>query len=264
MGLAQNGKTTLINVLAQLLGTDYCGKAARELIVMSRSTEHKTIFADLFGKRLVYSEETGENERLSEGQIKDLTGGGVVKSRRMKEDLWEFQPTHKLVLATNHKPDVRGTDHGIWRRLKLIPFNVVIPEDDQDPQLGNKLKAELSGILNWCLEGCLLWQSLGLREPELVREATQVYRKESDVLGQFIEEHCIVGDEFIVQSTHLFDAYKAAGGSMTQTKFGRAMKERFKSDRPDSGPNRKKTCYIGIGLISRETTIAHSCPQSAG
>lgn len=258
-GDGANGKSTLIETFAELLGEDYACKASRQLLVAKGGgNEHKTQFADLLGKRFVFSEETAEGERLAEGQVKDLTGGGTIKARRMREDLWQFQPTHKIVLATNHKPEIRGTDEGIWRRVKLIPFNVVIPEDERDGQLKEKLKSELPGILNWCIDGCLSWQALGLNEPDTVKSATSDYRNQSDILGQFIDEHCVVGDACMVQAKRLFEAYRSAGGEANQTRFGLAMTERgFRRERPNHGQHRKKTVYRGIGLISEEN---EQCP----
>ena len=101
----------------------------------------------------------------------------------MREDFWTFQPTHKLFLAGNHKPTVRGDDEGIWRRMRLIPWLVTIPEAERDPQLPQRLRAELAGVLRWAVEGCLAWQKRGLNEPRAVREATANYREENDVLG---------------------------------------------------------------------------------
>lgn len=251
-GSGANGKTTLINVLAEMLGPDYCGKASRQLLVAKDGgREHKTQFADLLGKRLMYSEETGEGERLAESQIKDLTGGGIIKARRMREDLWQFEPTHKLLLATNHKPEIRGTDEGIWRRVKLIPFNVRIPDDEQDSRLMEKLRAELPGILSWSIGGCLSWQFDRLTEPDVVRNATLEYRNQSDVLGQFIDEHCVIGEARLVQAMRLYQTYRDNGGHATQTRFGLAMTERgFRKQRMNTAPHRNKVCYRGIGLIS--------------
>src|SRR5690606_33658354 len=123
---------------------------------------HPTKRAGLFGKRLVASIETEEGSRLRESLVKELTGGDRISARRMKEDYWEFEPTHKIVLATNHKPQIRGTDHAIWRRVHLVPFTVTIPDDQQDRDLPSKLRGELPGILAWCVRGCLEWQQIGL------------------------------------------------------------------------------------------------------
>ena len=126
----------------------------------------------------------------------------------MREDFWEFLPTHKIFLATNHKPVIRGTEHAIWRRHKLIPFVVTIPDDQQDKQLPEKLMAELPGILAWAVRGCLNWQDSGLGVPDEVRAATEEYRMEMDELGDFIGDRCVIGPEHRVTSKDLYYQYK--------------------------------------------------------
>ena len=103
----------------------------------------------------------------------------------MREDFWQFNPTHTIFLATNHKPEIRGTDHSIWRRIRLVPFNVTIPDEQQDRQLPEKLRAEYPGILAWAVRGCLDWQRHGLGIPEEIKHATQNYRSEMDIIGTF-------------------------------------------------------------------------------
>src|SRR3712207_8052857 len=109
----------------------------------------------------------------------------------MREDLWEFDPTHTVIVAANHKPEVRGTDHGIWRRIKIVPWEVSIPDSERDPKLPEKLETELEGILAWCVRGAVEWQREGLSEPEAVRSQTDEYQKEMDVLANFIYERCV-------------------------------------------------------------------------
>jgi putative DNA primase/helicase len=101
--------------------------------LLAKRGSHPTELADLFGARLVASVEVEDGRRLAESLVKQLTGGDRIKARRMREDFWEFAPTHKVFLAANHKPVVRGTDHAIWRRIKLVPFDVVIPKGNRIP-----------------------------------------------------------------------------------------------------------------------------------
>ncbi len=156
-GVGSNGKTTLLNELLNVLGGDYAMQANRDLLIVKRGESHPTELAALFGKRLVVTIETDDGRRLAEGLVKQLTGSDKITARRMREDFWQFDPTHKVLLATNHKPEVRGTDHAIWRRLRLIPFDVVIPDEHQDKDLPLKLEAERAGILAWAVQGCLAW-----------------------------------------------------------------------------------------------------------
>jgi len=204
--------------------------------------------ADLFGARFVASVEVDEGRRLAESLVKQLTGRDPIKARRMREDFWQFGPTHTVFLATNHRPEVRGTDHAIWRRIKLVPFEVTIPESEQDKRLAEKLRKELPGILAWIVRGCLEYQRNGLGEPEEVKAATEGYRAEQDVLAAFIDECCVVHPRAEVGATPLYRAYKdwceqAGENKLTQTKFGRRLKERsFESKKT------QRVTWYGIGL----------------
>jgi len=146
--------------------------------------------ATIAGARLVTASESEENQKLAESLLKDITGGENRKTRLLYHDPFEFRPTAKIWLATNHKPQIRGSDHAIWRRVRLIPFAVTIPEEQQDRNLTQKLRDELPGILAWAVQGCLAWQREGLQTPDAVRMATDAYREESDVIGPFITERC--------------------------------------------------------------------------
>jgi putative DNA primase/helicase len=128
--------------------------------------------AALRGARLVKVSEFDDGERLAEAQIKTLTGGDPVTCRYLYQEYFTYTPIYKILLIGNHKPKVRGTDHGIWRRLHLLHFHVTIPEDERDPYLQDKLLAELPGVLSWAAQGCFDWQSVGLSPPEEIKVAT--------------------------------------------------------------------------------------------
>lgn len=168
----------------------------------------------------------------------------------MREDFWEFHPTHKVWLAANHKPVIRGTDHAIWRRVKLVPFTVTISDAEQDKDLPEKLKTELPGILNWAMKGCRKWQRDGLGEPDAVRTATGEYRQDMDLIGEFIRQRCVVGDDHEVGATKLFKAYREwcdenGERPANQTVFGTRLNER--------GIGRRNTKHgvrrVGIALL---------------
>jgi putative DNA primase/helicase len=206
-GTGANGKSTLLGILLALLGA-HGMKAAPELLMASTHHDrHPTERADLFGKRLVAAIETEQGRRLNETLVKELTGGDTIRARRMREDFWEFRPTHKIILATNHKPQIRGTDHAIWRRVKLVPFTVTIPDTEQDPLLPEKLLKELPGILAWCVEGCLDWQEHGLRIPTAVLDATAAYRQEQDVFEDFLSTECVRMPNATCSASALYEAY---------------------------------------------------------
>jgi putative DNA primase/helicase len=252
-GSGANGKSTVLNGLLEVLGSDYAMKAPPALLMVKRSDAHPTEQAALFGKRLVVAIETGEGARINEVLVKELTGGDPITARRMREDFWTFKPTHKVLLCTNHKPAVRGTDHAIWRRLRIVPFTVTIPEAEQDKALPRKLLEQLPGILAWCVRGCLEWQQDGLNPPPCVIDATEQYRQDEDVLGAFLAEHCLENPELRVKGSTLFARFKVwAEGSaepcMTQRKFGMAMTERGFERYTNDG-----TWYRGLGLRQTET-----------
>jgi len=247
-GRGANGKTVFLNTLLALTGP-YGKQAAPDLLLAKKYETHPTELADLMGVRTLVSSETAEGRRLSEALIKQLTGGDKIKARFLYSDFFEFSPTHTIWLATNHKPIVRGTDHGIWRRIRLIPFTVTIPEDEQDKHLSEKLLSELPGILNWAVKGCLMWQQDGLDAPDEVKTATSNYRAEMDVLQAFINEECIVNPLAKVRSSHLYKAYlewckTTNEHELSQRQFTNAMQERgFTKTRTESG-----VWFMGIGL----------------
>jgi putative DNA primase/helicase len=250
-GGGANGKTTLINAISDTLGEDYVIKANRDLFMAKKGDSHPAQMARLFGKRLVVCVETHEGARLDEGLVKELTGGDKIAARRMREDWWEFFPTHKAILVTNHKPEVRGTDHAIWRRLRLIPFTVTFADADQDKQLGDKLKGESPGILARLVRGCLEWQREGLGTPSIVMAATRDYQSEQDRLGAFLSDRCAVGNDCRVKVSALYANYqdwckKNGEAEGTGQAFGRAMAE--KGFRKDDG----RRWYLGVMLQARE------------
>jgi P4 family phage/plasmid primase-like protien len=246
-GSGANGKSTLVNAVLDTLGGDYSMKANADLLMTSRGERHPTELASLFGMRLVVASETHQGRHLNEALVKDLTGGEPIRARRMREDFWEFKPTHKVVLLTNHRPRVAGTDEGIWRRLRLVPFTTTFwdPADPgknpdqlpahlrQDKQLGDKLKAERQGILAWLVRGCMDWQRDGLTLPAKVRAATTDYRQGEDLIAQWLEECCVTGShDFRCKAAELFANYRAwcerAGEEeiLNQKSFGDSLSER--------------------------------------
>jgi hypothetical protein len=159
------------------------------------------------GARFVAAAEVEEGRRLSETVVKQVTGGDMITARFLHQEHFEFKPALKLWLAANHKPTVRGTDHGIWRRIRLVPFEVTIPADEQDKELAAKLRAELAGIFAWAVQGCQEWREQGLGCPEVVLAATESYRGEMDVLGGFLDECCVISPRAEVASALLYEHY---------------------------------------------------------
>jgi putative DNA primase/helicase len=204
-GSGANGKTTLTEIVRKVLG-DYAATTDPGLLI-DRGDHHPTGIADLFGLRLALTFETDSGRRLAEGTIKRLTGGDRIKARRMREDFWEFDPTHSILMITNHKPIVTGDDEGIWRRLRLVPFDVTIPAGERDAKLPGRLEAEADAILGFLVEGYREYLSRGLAEPSTVTFATDSYRKESDALGRFLDECCLIMAGCRVASAELYAAW---------------------------------------------------------
>jgi putative DNA primase/helicase len=163
----------------------------------------------LIGARLVRMSEPEEGARLNEPRIKEMTGGEKVLIRGLNKEFVEISPVCKFWVSTNHKPDVRGTDDGIWRRLCLIPWDVQIPKDERDPQLFAKIMANPDGVFAWMVEGLLEYLEVGLAEPDEVKAATQEYREESDPIGTFLDLNCVVSGETsdVVSSKDLTEAF---------------------------------------------------------
>lgn len=188
-GGGANGKSTFLRAIYETLG-DYAQPAPRGLIQEKKADSHPTELASLFRARFVVCSEVEPGKPFAETLIKDLTGGDPIMARRMREDFWPFDPTHKLFIAGNSKPVIRGDDEGIWRRVRLIPFNVQIPIEERDTSLPERLRQEREGIFAWCVRGCADWLQNGLGEPKEVMEATAAYRDEMDTTGEFLDRWC--------------------------------------------------------------------------
>lgn len=248
-GTGRNGKSTFIDVIRDVFG-DYAANIQPETIMVksSQSNAINSDIARLKGARLVTSVEPNEGVRLNEGLLKQLTGDDTVTARKLYSEEFEFKPEFKLWMATNHKPIIRGTDTGIWRRIHMIPFNVQIPEDKVDKNLTHKLKAEMTAIFKWCIDGCLMWQREGLQMPAAVLKSVREYRREMDVISAFIEDKCTL--EGTVQASMLYAAYASWADSnneycMSNTKFSTELAKRFEKIK-----GRNYNYFTGISIRS--------------
>ncbi len=230
-GTGANGKSTMVNVLSKhLLGQDYAVKSPNTLIQIAKSGDGvPTDKADLLGMRMALCNEVAEGRRMAESDVKDLTGGDTITARRMRQDFFRFQPTHKMWISGNHRPVVLGTDTGIWRRIHLIPFEVEIPPGERDSSLESKLAAEASGILAWAVEGCLQWQKLGLNPPAKVIAAVADYRCEMDSFGRFVDEKCVQSLKSWAATADIVRAYNTWAQSQSEDELGqRAITNRLR------------------------------------
>ena len=226
-GTGANGKSTAIGGLCWALG-DYAMTAEPDLL-LHREGAHPTGQMDLMGRRLAVITETDEGRKFAEATLKRLTGGDAIKARYMRQDFVEFEPSHTAVLITNHLPNVSGDDPAVWRRLRVVPFDVVIPEAERDAGLPERLQQCAEEILAWCIAGWVEYQRHGLAEPETVLTRTKDYRADSDVIGRFIEEMCTTASPAMKATTaQLFTAWdhwrsKEGVAEITMRAFGKAF-----------------------------------------
>lgn len=243
-----NGKSLFLETLGAILGDYYAPARIESFAVRRHMDTGSNDIASLAGRRLVAVSETPQGVRLNEALVKDLTGGDKITARFLYHESFSFVPQFKLLIRGNHKPQIRGTDEGIWRRVLLLPFTVRIPDEEIDPNLGEKLRAELPGVLAWAVAGALEWQRLGLAPPPGVTQAVKEYREEMDILGDFIDEACVRAPTARVQSTALYKAYRAWCESNGERAVGR---HRFGEALAERGFTKMKSSEIwwcGIGL----------------
>lgn len=232
LGVGRNGKSVFINTLRNVMGSYAKQMNVESIIVHNNNGNANSDIARLENTRLVVSSEANEGSRLDESLVKQLTGGDRILARFLYGQEFEYDPKFKIWMATNHLPFIRGTDEGIWRRIKVIPFNVQIPTNKVDKSLENKLQSEWTGILNWMVQGAIMWQREGLDTPTAVSEASRQYRNNMDPLEAFLNECCEAGATYKVRSRPLYDAYREWARDsneyqMSLTKFGREMSKKL-------------------------------------
>jgi putative DNA primase/helicase len=262
-GKGSNGKTTLIETIESVLG-DYATTAPPGLLTAKNGDErHPAEIADLHGRRMVTASESEEGAKLREAFIKQTTGGDRLKGRRLYGQLYQFKPTHKLQLLTNHKPEIRGSDFAIWRRILLVPYTQKFGSQEQitngdanrlgDPTLKEALKSELPGVLTWIVNGAREWYERGgLRPPAVVLAASNDYRTEQDRVGEFIRECCRLDIAAWSPVSHLYNSYQLW---CNETGIHALSRRRFMSEIERSVPgyqNRKQggaRGVVGVALI---------------
>jgi putative DNA primase/helicase len=250
-GSGANGKSTFLNTIMYLLG-DYAIATPTETFMRKNGDQNTNDLARLRGTRFVTTTEAEQGRRLSEPLIKKITGNDQMTARFLYGEFFNFMPTFKIFMATNHKPVIRGTDYGIWRRIKLIPFTTRIAEEKQDKHLEEKLRWEAAGILNWLLEGTRRWKEEGLKVPAAILSATDEYRGEMDVIGNFLKERCVQTPGASIRIRELFKAYQ----EWCEENNEHAVSERFLGLRlKEMGFERTRTAdaryWSGLNLLSK-------------
>ena len=249
-GKGRNGKSLFVETISEIIG-NYARNIRADSLMVKQSGGVNNDIAALNGARFVTSSEPNEGFRFDEGLIKQLTGGDRITARFLYGEDFEFTPKFKIWVSTNHKPIIRGTDDGIWRRMMLIPFTVQIPEYKVDKELKYKLLREAPAILDWMLEGALLWQKEGLAMPNVVEKASREYRQEMDVIEQFLDEMCERGRERQAPAGELFKKYREWAREneeymMSKQKFSQKMKEKFEYKKTKNG-----RFYEGVSFLEK-------------
>jgi putative DNA primase/helicase len=221
-GSGANGKSTILKIYRELLA-GYAMHTTTASLLGSNGSPIRNDLARLNGARFVSAVEIGMGKKLDEALIKQLTGGDQVTARFLYNEFFEYNPEFKLFIAANHKPDIQGVDHGIWRRIHLIPFDVTIPSEAIDRDLPNKLRGELPGILTWAIRGCREWQEQGLNVPNSIANATAAYRAEMDIVAEFLNDRCSLQTSEKTALGVLYDAYKKWADNACQDVVGKKI-----------------------------------------
>ncbi|PGK02561.1 DNA primase [Bacillus anthracis] len=257
VGGGSNGKSTFINTIKDLMG-DYGKQAKSDTFIKKKESGANNDIARLVGSRFVSAIESEEGEKLADSFVKQITGGEPVLARFLRQEFFEFIPEFKVFFTTNHKPIIGGLDEGIWRRVKLIPFNLSLPAHKRDKRLPEKLSLEMPGILNWAIEGCMKWQRDGLKEPKVVAEATGKYKDDMDILAPFLDEICYVdereNESIMIEAKELYNTYErwcfnSGERSLGNRSFYRMLETKGFGKTKGTG---NKTFLTGITLNERK------------
>ena len=257
-GSGRNGKGTLLQAVKTLLG-DYAVRTPSETFAGRRDDAIPNDLAALRGARFVFASETKEGRRLAEATLKDLTGGEEISARFMRGEFFSFTPTFTPWLATNHRPRISGTDPAIWDRIRLVPFTVRIPDDEQDPELVDKLQAEAPGILTWIVRGAQSWYASGLGLPDAVQQATQGYRADEDLIGDFLADCCVTDEQAWVSAAALYARYVSwceSSGEKPLSKKGLGLRLAERGLTACRIGKRQERSWSGVRLLAEGETPA--------
>jgi putative DNA primase/helicase len=265
-GGGQNGKSVMANVLVRILG-DYTVTANAKILMRKEgasSSDASPEIARLQGTRFVFANEVEERQVVNEQVIKMLAGREKIEARYLYSEPFEFWPTFKVFVRANHKPTITDLTDSIWRRVRLVPFENVIPNDQVDQNLEEKLMAEREGILAWLVTGCLIWQQEGLNPSAKILECTRGYRLESDKVGTFVDECCELSEGAKIERDTLYSSWRhwcneAGIYPLNRNKFTRRLKEAYGID--PGGYVGKARAYIGLDLKPEARSEYYGFPQ---
>ena len=254
-GGGANGKSTFLETIIRLLGTHAATTPFSTVMVQRNPGSPRNDLAALHGARLVKASEAEHQSAFAESTVKEITGGDTITARFLFKEYFSYKPTGKFWLATNHRPEIRGTDDAIWRRIRLIPFMRQFSGTNKDALLREKLERELPGILAWAVQGCLDWQTDGLKSARTVETATLEYRQESDQAGRFIKDRCHLQLGERTPAKALYDAFVLWCAShcekpLATNQFAVKLEERGLAGKR----GRSGIVYLGVALIPVPTT----------
>lgn len=230
-GQGQNGKSTFLNAVRSCLG-DYAQQAQTSLLISNNKVGNGEDVASLFGSRFVATIETKDGGSFDDAKVKMLTGGDRIRARNLYENSWEFSPTHKIWFATNHLPKINGADYAMERRLRLLPFDAVISDNEKDLKLWEKLQSEQDGIMAWAIDGLRAWRASGLPIPQIVKDKRKEYCASNDNFGQFINEVFVKDENASIKSSQAFALYEqwmkdnGYEHNMSKQSFAKKLKDR--------------------------------------
>ena len=259
-GVGANGKSVFVETCSDVLGRGergYAIAANAEMLMVRKYQEHSTELAQLAGARLVVCSELEDGARFAEARIKQLTGRDSISARFMRRDFFTFTPSHTFLLVANHKPQATVGGPAFWRRLRLIPFNHVVPEGERDPHLPEKLRDEWPAILAWIIRGAADYAQGGMRTPQSIQRATEAYARDEDTLGRFVADQCHLspGSDLVrINTSKLRSAYEqfcreTGDEPVSPRRFGQELRDRFGVDSTRSNGQR---FYVGITLLEVE------------
>ncbi len=251
-GDGRNGKSTFLNAILHALG-EYGVSLPPGLLIAKQFESHPTELADLEGARMAVGAEVPKGAAWDEVRIKSLTGGDPIRARKMRQDFYEFPATHTFWISGNDKPRIRGTDGGIWRRVRLVPFSAKIAVEDGDLPAKLTAQPEMDGILSWCLDGMREYNAKGLGKCAAVESATACYRESEDIVGQFLTECCNLSPDLTVDKEAMRLALrKWFTDRGYKTPSDRAIKTDFAVRKIEDGQTHGGVrCWRGIVLNER-------------
>lgn len=253
-GNGSNGKSTLLGIIKKLLN-DYGDTTAFSTFIVAKSDKISNDIAKMKGKRFIIALEGDQSALLDEAKIKTLTGGDELTARFLYKNDFTFRASHKIFLGTNNMPVIRGTDNGIWRRVRVIPFNAKFEGYQNDRDLESKLVNEMEGIFAWAVEGCLDWQAESLRNeakgldrtgltiPQLIADATKEYRDSQDLTKMFFDDVCELQSGHSIGADKIYQVYLAwaSDNGFRQPLAKPAFKKKFLALGVNLGFTQKRT-----------------------